>query len=94
MSAPAHDVYTILPESDVPAQQKLARKAATYVDYSANLDIKSRAARVRLTGVICTIGPATNNPDMLQKMIGKMSKTFNMLSWLIRKYSINNGMIS
>jgi len=31
MSAAAHDVYTILPPTDVPAQQKLARKAATMV---------------------------------------------------------------
>ena len=70
MRVTAHDVYNILPPTDVPAQQKLARKAATYVDYAANLDIKSRAARVRLTGVICTIGPACNTPDMLEKMIG------------------------
>ncbi len=86
MSPPAHDVYNILPESDVPAQQKLARKAATYVDYSATLDIKSRAARVRLTGVICTIGPATNNPDMLEKMIGNLSMTIflNLLQSKLR----------
>ena len=41
------------------------------VDYASNLDIKSRAARVRLTGVICTIGPACNSPEMLYKMIRK-----------------------
>lgn len=40
-----HDVYNILPPTDVPEQQKLARKAATHVDYASNLDIKSRAAR-------------------------------------------------
>jgi hypothetical protein len=70
MSYPSHDVYNILPPGSVPGQQKQARKAATFVDYAANLDIKSRAARVRLTGVICTIGPACNNPEMLKKMIG------------------------
>jgi len=64
-----HDVYNILPPSDVPAQQKLARQAATQVDFTACLDIKSRAARARLTGVICTIGPACNSPEMLYKMI-------------------------
>ena len=69
LSFPSHDVYTILPTADVPGQQKQARKAATFVDYAANLDIKSRAARVRLTGVICTIGPACNSPPMLKKMI-------------------------
>ncbi len=95
MSPPAHDVYNILPESDVPAQQKLARKAATYVDYSANLDIKSRAARVRLTGVICTIGPATNNPDMLQKMIGNLSMmTFLNLSQSKLRNVVNVNVIN
>ena len=49
---------------------KQARKAATFVDYAANLDIKSRAARVRLTGVICTIGPACKDVATLKKMIG------------------------
>ena len=71
LSFPSHDVYTILPPGDVPGQQKQARKAATFVDYAANLDIKSRAARVRLTGVVCTIGPACNTPAMLKKMIGE-----------------------
>ena len=32
-SISVHDVYNILPPSDVPAQQKLARKAATHVSY-------------------------------------------------------------
>lgn len=41
----AHDVYSILPPTDVPSQQKLARKAATHVDYASYLDIQSRAAR-------------------------------------------------
>ncbi len=42
------------------------------VDYASHLDIKSRAASVRLTGIICTIGPACNTPEMLYKMIGKI----------------------
>ena len=28
-----HDVYNVLPMSTVPAQQKLARRAATFVSY-------------------------------------------------------------
>jgi hypothetical protein len=28
-----HDIYNILPPSDVPAQQKLARQAATHVSH-------------------------------------------------------------
>ena len=41
------------------------------VDYASNLDIMSRAGRIRLTGVICTIGPASNSPEMLYMMLGK-----------------------
>jgi hypothetical protein len=46
MSYPSHDVYNILPPGNVPSQQKQARKAATFVDYAANLDIKSRSIRL------------------------------------------------
>jgi hypothetical protein len=41
----AHDVYNTLPPTKVPAQQKIAKMAATQLDYASNLDIKSRAAR-------------------------------------------------
>ena len=90
LSYPSHDVYTILPPGDVPGQQKQARKAATFVDYAANLDIQSRAARVRLTGVICTIGPACNTPHMLKKMIGK--SLFGILTWTATSWWLKLGL--
>merc|ERR1712141_309552 len=60
---------SILPKSDVPAEQRKAHCAATTVDYLSGLDILSRAARVRLSGIVCTIGPASKATDFLVDMI-------------------------
>merc|ERR1711992_429961 len=46
-----------------------AHCAATQVDYLSGLDILSRAARVRLSGIVCTIGPASKATDFLVDMI-------------------------
>ena len=62
---------SILPKSDVPAEQKLARLAPTTVDYLSGLDILSRGARVRLSGIVCTIGPASKATDFL---VGRQKK--------------------
>ena len=53
---------SILPESDVPSGQRLARLAATNVDFLGGLDILSRAGRTRLSGIVCTIGPVSKSP--------------------------------
>ena len=46
-----------LPEGkDVPKHQRKAHGASTTVDYHSELHIMSRAARVRLSGIVCTIG--------------------------------------
>jgi len=63
------DTYSILPESDVPSGQKLARLAATNVDFLGGLDILSRAGRTRLSGIVCTIGPVSKAPEFLYEMI-------------------------
>jgi len=62
--------YSILPESKdvLPDQQKAAR-AATMLDYMSELDVLSRAARVRLSGVVCTIGPVSRDPEFLYDMM-------------------------
>lgn len=54
---------------DVPGQQQRARKSVTKVDYLSSLDIMSKASNALLTGVICTIGPASKNVDTLADMI-------------------------
>lgn len=64
------DAYSILPEcSDVPKHQKKAQESSTTVDYQSELHIMSRAARVRLTGIVCTIGPVSREADFLVDMI-------------------------
>jgi len=60
---------SILPVTDVPAAQRQAAMATTMVDYHSNLDITSRANRVRLSGIVCTIGPVSRAPETLLEMM-------------------------
>ena len=46
-----------------------AQLASTMVDYQSELDVMSRAARVRLSGIVCTIGPVSRDPDYLYDMM-------------------------
>jgi len=59
----------ILPSSDVPSGQADAQAASTQVEYVSRLQILSKADRIRLTGIVCTIGPVSKSPDFLVKMI-------------------------
>merc|ERR1711976_216216 len=62
--------YSILPESkDVLPDQRKAASASTMVDYMSELDVLSRAAGVRLSGVVCTIGPVSRDPEFLYDMM-------------------------
>ena len=60
---------SILPKSDVRAEQRKATKSTTTVDYLSGLDILSPGAPVRLSGIVCTIGPASKATDFLVQMI-------------------------
>ena len=62
-------LQSILPTSNVPSEQRNAHSHATTVDYLGGLDILSRAARVRLSGIVCTIGPVSKAADYLVNMI-------------------------
>lgn len=44
-------------------------EAATHLEHMCQLDIDSQTGFVRLSGIICTIGPASNSPEMLEKMM-------------------------
>ncbi|XP_076673596.1 pyruvate kinase isoform X2 [Andrena cerasifolii] len=48
----------------------LALNAQTQLDHMCALDVESRASFVRLSGIICTIGPASRSVETLEKMIG------------------------
>ena len=60
---------SILPVSDVLPEQIKAHQSGTMVDYLSNLDVMSRAARVRLSGIVCTIGPVSRDPEFLYDMM-------------------------
>lgn len=53
---------------DVPQEQGLAASATCHLDHMCELNIDS-APRNRLSGIICTIGPASRSVEMLEKMM-------------------------
>merc|ERR1711942_645945 len=54
---------------DVPAGQKRARASATQVEYVSNLNMYSTANKMRLSGIVCTIGPVSRDPKILLELI-------------------------
>jgi pyruvate kinase len=53
----------------VPQGQMQAASSACQLDHMCALDIDSKAPRHRLSGIICTIGPVSRSPEMLEKMM-------------------------
>lgn len=53
----------------VPATQLEASDAGTHLDHMCTLDIDSKAPFVRLSGIICTIGPASRAVETLEQMM-------------------------
>jgi len=60
---------TILEAMDIPAHQQRAREQSTMVEYISNLNMYSTANRMRLSGIVCTIGPVSRDPALLLELI-------------------------
>merc|ERR1712141_771985 len=63
------DPMDILPTTNVASGQADAQAAATTVEYLSRLQILSKADKIRLSGIVCTIGPVSKAPEFLMKMI-------------------------
>ncbi|CAG2061838.1 unnamed protein product, partial [Timema podura] len=57
------------PDRIVPRMQLQAIDAKTQLDHLSSLDIDSNSSYVRLSGIICTIGPASVAVDILENMM-------------------------
>ncbi|OXA56448.1 pyruvate kinase isoform X2 [Folsomia candida] len=65
----ASDKKDTMSAGEVPSGQLVSASATTYLEHMCALDIDSKAPRHRLTGIICTIGPVSRSPEMLEKMM-------------------------
>ncbi|CAH0564197.1 unnamed protein product [Brassicogethes aeneus] len=54
---------------DVKPQQLEANEAKTLLEHTCALNVMSKAQSTRMTGIICTIGPASKEPEFLVKMM-------------------------
>merc|ERR1712112_201070 len=62
-------VSSILEKMDIPAHQERAREQATQVEFISNLNMYSTANKMRLSGIVCTIGPVSRDPLLLLELI-------------------------
>jgi len=54
---------------DIPSCQEKAREQATHVEFVSNLNMYSTANKMRLSGIVCTIGPVSREPATLLELI-------------------------
>ncbi|CAH2105328.1 unnamed protein product [Euphydryas editha] len=64
-----YDGKTETGSAEKPCMQLAAADAGSHLQHMCSLDINSKASYVRLSGIICTIGPASRDVAMLEKMM-------------------------
>merc|ERR1712112_599625 len=62
-------VSPILEKLDIGSHQERAKEQATQCEFVSNLNMYSTANRMRLSGIVCTIGPVSRDPKMLLELI-------------------------
>merc|ERR1711953_1351855 len=62
-------VSSILEKCNIPAGQERARESNTNIEYVSNLNMYSTANKMRLSGIVCTIGPVSRSPEVLLELI-------------------------
>merc|ERR1712112_683485 len=62
-------VSPILEKLDIPTQQERAKEQATQCEFVSNLNMYSTSNRMRLSGIVCTIGPVSRDPKVLLELI-------------------------
>ncbi|XP_066149718.1 pyruvate kinase-like isoform X2 [Euwallacea fornicatus] len=65
----SHAVQSQQMSANVLPFQLQAAETNTQLEHLCALDINSRASYVRLSGIICTIGPASKDPAILEQMM-------------------------
>jgi len=60
---------SILEKCDVPPGQEKARQSNTNIEYVSSLNMYSTANKMRLSGIVCTIGPVSRSPEVLLELI-------------------------
>merc|ERR1711874_528172 len=64
-----NDDNSILEKCNVPAGQERARESNTNIEYVSNLNMYSTANKMRLSGIVCTIGPVSRSPEVLLELV-------------------------
>merc|ERR1712114_169743 len=62
-------VSPILEKLDIASHQQRAKEQATQCEFVSNLNMYSTANRMRLSGIVCTIGPVSREPKVLLELI-------------------------
>jgi len=63
------DILDIVEVLDAPSCQEVAQQQETRLQFHSNLNMYSMARGVRLSGIVCTIGPASREPATLLQLI-------------------------